>query len=390
MIMGMSPVSKSRTKTLAAAVHLVLSAFVAACVAATPGAQSASGSAGNAPDPVVPEDPSIPLNEAVVDPPVDAADESAPSAPPENVVEDAPTQPDPDDTWIPGYWWWSDVLSRFAWVAGAWRNPPPDRTWAPGSWIDNGSGRYIWSPGNWAAKDYAPDSEAIREAPPALRDEQRGSSPDAESVWTPGYYKRDPGSYAWVDGSWGRPPADGLVWVEPRFAFIGGRYYFLPGRWDRAFEMRGTVYRPDINVRPGAHLALVAVPVGLVTAHARFVTASAHVVAAGGFARVGVLAPRGTVGVGVGAHVAPAHVAAGVRTPAVAAHANMSAPAAGVHANASAPAANAPAAHATTVRASGGASSHMKPAAAAPAPTQTAPPPPPPKPPPVSTAKKKT
>jgi hypothetical protein len=383
MIMVTNPVSRRWQSIVLAAAQALVPAFVVACGAATPGAQSAS-LAGPAPDAVVSEDPTIPLNEAVVDPPVDAADESAPSAPPEDVVEDAPPQPDPNDSWIPGYWWWSDVLSRFAWVAGAWRNAPPDRSWTPGSWIDNGSGRYIWSPGNWAAKDYAPDNEVIREAPPALREEQRGSSPDAEAVWTPGYYKRDAGTYAWVDGSWGHPPAAGLDWVEPRFAFIGGRYYFLPGRWDRPFEMRGTVYRPDIHVRPGAHLTLVAVPMGLVTAHARFVTASAHTVAAGGFAHVGVLAPRVGVGVGVSAHVASPHVTASTPAPAVAAHANMSAAA-------STPATSAPAARAPKVRASGGASTRpMKPGAgAAPAPTQTAPPPPPPKPPPAYTPKKK-
>ena len=46
--------------------------------------------------------------------------------------------------WIPGYWWYSQKLSQYIWVTGAWRNPPPQTTWVPGSW-NNVDGRYAWS-----------------------------------------------------------------------------------------------------------------------------------------------------------------------------------------------------------------------------------------------------
>ena len=71
-----------------------------------------------------------------------------------------------------------------------------------------------------------------------------------------GYYGYRGGTYAWIGGSWLRPPREGVNWVEPRYVTIGGRYCLQPGRWDFAPERRGTVYRPDINVRAGAHLSL--------------------------------------------------------------------------------------------------------------------------------------
>jgi hypothetical protein len=232
------------------------------------------------PDPVVAGDPDIPLNEAVVGTAPVAPDFAADTAPPAApVVEDQPPRPEPDDAWIPGYWWWSRPFGRYVWVSGAWRHPPPDQSWSPGAWnlVD---GRYFWTPGYWGPHGYS--REYIDVAPPPLRFETYGVAPGIGFVWTPGFYAYRGGSYAWTGGSWARPPSAGLGWIEPRYVTVGGRYTLQPGRWDFAPERRGVVYRPDINVRAGAHLSLAPVPQVTVSAHANFVAASAHIIARGG------------------------------------------------------------------------------------------------------------
>ena len=234
-----------------------------------------------APEPVVAEDPLIPLHEAVVGPAVVPDDYAAPAAPPEAAIEDAPPMPDPSDTWIPGYWWWSSPLARYVWISGTWRNPPPDQTWVAGSWDPNGQGQFVRTPGMWASAGAPPEMVALAVAPPPLQDEVMMASPGPEFAWTPGYYAFGDGSYNWVGGTWGRPPREGLAWVEPRYLSVGGRYYFHPGRWDYPIERRGVVYRPDIHVGAGMHFSPVGVSMGLVAARASYINASAHAIARG-------------------------------------------------------------------------------------------------------------
>ncbi len=237
------------------------------------------------PSPVVAADPNIPLHEAVVGAAPVPADYSAIVAPPGPVVEDEPPRPEPDETWIPGYWWWSGPLDRYVWVSGAWRRAPPDQVWFAGSWIP-GDGRFMWSPGYWGPNGYA--RVMIDIAPPPLPFEAYGDSPGVGFVWTPGYYGYRGGSYVLVAGSWLRPPVAGLAWIEPRYVGIGSRYYLQPGRWDFAPERRGTVYRPDIDVRAGARVHFTPVHQSVVSAHARYVSACAH-----GIARGATRAPNG-------------------------------------------------------------------------------------------------
>ncbi|MGO9835049.1 MAG: hypothetical protein ACLP1X_12615 [Polyangiaceae bacterium] len=247
--------------------------------AAAPDSDAETFAAAEAPPaPLVAADPNIPLNEAVVGAAPVPTDYSAAIAPPAPVVEDEPVRPEADDAWIPGYWWWSGPLDRYVWVSGAWRHPPPDQYWSPGAW-NLVNGRYFWAPGYWGPHGYA--REYIDVAPPALRFEAYIAPPGVGFTWTPGYYGYRGGAYAWIGGSWLRPPREGVNWVEPRYVTIGGRYCLQPGRWDFAPERRGTVYRPDINVRAGAHLSLAPVPQVVVSAHATFVTAAAHAIAHG-------------------------------------------------------------------------------------------------------------
>ena len=101
-------------------------------------------------------------------------------------------------------------------------------------------------------------------------------------VWTPGYHAYRGDRYVWIEGSYLRPPREGLGWVEPRYVGVGGHYYFQPGRWDQPAEHRGVVYQPDPNVRPGARFRPVPVAASLVIAHASFNVAAAHALAFGG------------------------------------------------------------------------------------------------------------
>jgi hypothetical protein len=279
---------------------LVLGALLAGCSKPTPAAQ-AQGDDGSsdaavvfaasaAPDdiqagsvappaPVVAEDPNIPLHESVVGAPPTAPDYAAPVAPPEQpVAEDQPPQPDPADTWVPGYWWWSPPLARYVWVGGAWRRPPPDVAWSPGTWTPV-EGRFVWSPGYWGPP-HAP-LVSIDVAPPAFQVEVAPPAPAVGFAWTPGYYAYRNSAYVWVGGSWLRPPAVGLGWVEPRYVSVGARFAFLPGRWDFPAERRGVVYRPDINIRAGEHLRLVAAPREILVARTHYCDSAARFVARG-------------------------------------------------------------------------------------------------------------
>ncbi len=231
------------------------------------------------PPAIVSADPNIPLNEAVVGAAPTSPDFSADAAPPAPALEDPPARPDPADVWTPGYWWWSPPLVRYVWVSGAWRRPPPGQVWSPGSW--NPVGRhFFWTPGYWGPQGYA--RVYVDAPPPPLQAEAYVAPPSVGFVWTPGYYDYRGDAYAWVGGSWLRPPAVGLGWIEPRYVPLGARFTFQPGRWDFAPELRGVVYRPDIDVRAGAHLRLVPMPLEVVVAHARFCHAAAYAMARGG------------------------------------------------------------------------------------------------------------
>ncbi len=249
-----------------------------AAASAEPVGTSESGADLAPPAPAVAEDPNIPLNEAVVGTAPMPADYAAATAPPPAVVEDRPPEPEPNEAWIPGYWWWSPPLSRYVWVAGAWRHPPPDEVWFPGAWVATDA-HFTWAPGYWGPPGAA--RVTVGFAPPPLQVEVEIASPGVGFVWTPGYYAVHSGAYAWVGGSWSQPPSVGIVWVEPRYVAIGPRYYFQAGRWDYPPHLRGTVYRPDIEVRGGGRCHFEPAPAAMVIAHAHYASACARAEAHG-------------------------------------------------------------------------------------------------------------
>jgi hypothetical protein len=248
--------------------------------ATAPTPEVAAAEVPTEPPPVVAADPGIPLNEAVVGTTPAAFGITTDTAPPAALAEDQPPMPMAGEVWTPGYWWWSPPLGRYVWVTGAWRNPPPGQTWTPGMWARDRALHYGWTPGYWGAPGYVPVG-VIEIAPPPWRTEVIGVTPGPGFLWTPGFQAFRDGAYVWTPGSWLRPPGEGFGWVEPHYLGAGGRFFFQPGRWDFPAERRGTVYRPDIDVRPGARVRPIAVPAAVVAAHAHYVADVAHAVAHG-------------------------------------------------------------------------------------------------------------
>lgn len=74
----------------------------------------------------------------------------------------------------------------------------------------------------------------VRTPPPPMRYEVYGAAPGPGYVWTPGYWNYRGNSYAWVGGSWRRPPRAGYRWSpgtwqqHPR-----NGYRWRDGRWHR-------------------------------------------------------------------------------------------------------------------------------------------------------------
>jgi hypothetical protein len=67
--------------------------------------------------------------------------------------------------------------------------------------------------------------------PPPIRAEAFGAAPGPGFVWVTGYWGWRGGNYAWVPGSWARPPRAHAAWVAPYWEHRGGRYRFHEGRW---------------------------------------------------------------------------------------------------------------------------------------------------------------
>ena len=67
--------------------------------------------------------------------------------------------------------------------------------------------------------------------PPAVRYEQRGRAPGAGYAWIDGYWGYNGGRYNWVPGRWDRPPRGRSRWEGGRWESRHGRYHYREGRW---------------------------------------------------------------------------------------------------------------------------------------------------------------
>jgi hypothetical protein len=67
--------------------------------------------------------------------------------------------------------------------------------------------------------------------PPPGRFEARGVAPGPGFVWIDGYWGYNGGRYGWVPGRWDRPPRGRARWEAGRWETRRGRYYYREGRW---------------------------------------------------------------------------------------------------------------------------------------------------------------
>jgi hypothetical protein len=66
--------------------------------------------------------------------------------PPAPLVEDRPTAPSAQATWVTGYWHWIGV--HYAWIPGHWEQAPAGATWAGPRYVTR-DGAYFYEPGAW-------------------------------------------------------------------------------------------------------------------------------------------------------------------------------------------------------------------------------------------------
>lgn len=76
-----------------------------------------------------------------------------------------------------------------------------------------------------------PGVNYVRVRPPRVQVEIRTSAPGPGHVWLPGYYTWDGGRYVWVPGRWDISPSPGRHWVPGRWRSHRGQWYWVEGRW---------------------------------------------------------------------------------------------------------------------------------------------------------------
>lgn len=71
----------------------------------------------------------------------------------------------------------------------------------------------------------------VRIAPPAPVVEHYGRPPHPGYMWIAGYQRWDGGRYVWVPGRWDRPPHPGARWVAHHWVHRNGGYVMVEGHW---------------------------------------------------------------------------------------------------------------------------------------------------------------
>lgn len=55
--------------------------------------------------------------------------------------------------------------------------------------------------------------------------------PSPDYVWVNGYWLFNGTDYVWISGRWTMPPRHDAMWIEPRWEFEHGRYFYRRGYW---------------------------------------------------------------------------------------------------------------------------------------------------------------
>src|ERR1700733_2407468 len=77
------------------------------------------------------------------------------------------------------------------------------------------------------------NSEKVAAAPPPLPSYQQPAIPERGYLWVPGFWawRKSVPDYFWVPGTWVKPPRPGLLWTPPYWSRIDGGYAFHAGYW---------------------------------------------------------------------------------------------------------------------------------------------------------------
>jgi len=79
----------------------------------------------------------------------------------------------------------------------------------------------------------AADPEKVNVAPPPLPSYEQPVIPAEGYLWVPGFWawRKSVPDYFWVPGTWVRPPQSGLLWTPPYWSRVEGGYAFHAGYW---------------------------------------------------------------------------------------------------------------------------------------------------------------
>lgn len=68
--------------------------------------------------------------------------------PPAPMREDRPPPPNPQASWVAGYWHWTGM--QYAWIPGHWEAPPSRAVvWSAPKVTSTPDGRYVYESGGW-------------------------------------------------------------------------------------------------------------------------------------------------------------------------------------------------------------------------------------------------
>jgi len=68
--------------------------------------------------------------------------------PPAPLQEGRPAAPNPQSSWVPGYWHWTGM--QYAWIPGHWEAPPSRAVvWNAPKVTSTPDGRYVYESGGW-------------------------------------------------------------------------------------------------------------------------------------------------------------------------------------------------------------------------------------------------
>jgi len=75
--------------------------------------------------------------------------------------------------------------------------------------------------------------DKVDTAPPPIPSYAQPSIPEDGYLWMPGFWawRKDVPDYYWVPGTWVKPPRAGLLWTPPYWSRVEGGYAFHDGYW---------------------------------------------------------------------------------------------------------------------------------------------------------------